>query len=355
MNREDLHLITNHPDAQGTALFRDFDCKDLGAVLSGLVDDVLDAQTRHAAERHLVACAGCTARVEEAERFNDLLAEGIHVSDSLPEGFADAVLAATTRRDRFVFRQPRWMAWSGWMAAAATFLLAASLLYFDNRNTARNDGLTPGGVGNSGIAGANRNNNDAAPPSRGWDDYYASADQFRSQVRNPVIPKTVAASAMMHTVVNPRGEGGGGIAANGGDAGDAMTVSNTSGLEEESSVSIAPAPQAGLSRDDQDTLYATANVLDHLFDFDVTSLRVAEQMREIVVYDELLARLADVRSRVKPEDRMKLGAAESMLYRVVNGPVSVDDLAQMKDDAARLELIPHLERLIGHTDPRNSM
>ena len=44
------------------------DCTDIKAMLSGLVDDELDAPTRHQAERHLANCKACRSLVSEAER-----------------------------------------------------------------------------------------------------------------------------------------------------------------------------------------------------------------------------------------------------------------------------------------------
>ena len=341
MNHEDPNNQSATPPAPPAPVVREYDCKDVAAVLSGLIDDVLDSQMRHAVERHLAMCPPCADKIDEAERLNDTLADSIHVVDELPEGFADAVFASTTRRDRLVFRQPRWMAWSGWVAAAASLTLAASLFYMENN--------TPDPINVGGNSSENRE--DVRTDSVAAIQQYASflPQGVGSKVRGNVIPKPGGAD--IHTVVNVSNS-------QPIDVGAPATFTNEEGdivgppaaVEQE-----IPLRAFGLSIDDQDTLYQTATVLDMLFDFELTSLSVAERMRNIIVYDDLLNRLADVRKRLQPEDRLKLSAAEAMLYRVVNGPVSVDDLIEMRNDAGRMELIGHIERMIGHTDPDNSM
>ena len=76
---------------------RSMDCTDIKVLLSGLIDDELDAQTRHLAERHLAECTDCRNIMNEAEALTGFIAleaeEG--GAGALPEGFAGAVLSRT--------------------------------------------------------------------------------------------------------------------------------------------------------------------------------------------------------------------------------------------------------------------
>ena len=49
------------------------DCTDVKALLSGLVDDEVDGDVRHAAERHIAGCAGCRTLLDEAEALDALI------------------------------------------------------------------------------------------------------------------------------------------------------------------------------------------------------------------------------------------------------------------------------------------
>jgi len=68
-----------------------------------------------------------------------------------------------------------------------------------------------------------------------------------------------------------------------------------------------------------------------------------ERIRRIAEYDRLLPRLARLRANLAPQDRTAVIAAESVLYRVVRGPLSMEDVQIMRDDVSRLELARRLE------------
>jgi hypothetical protein len=102
------------------------DCKDIKALLSGLIDGELDEETRHSAERHLGDCASCRRVMDEAEGLDELVqtnARSLVDPRGLPAGFEDEVLSRTTRaHPRSYFQQ--WTTWTGWFAAAAALGLA---------------------------------------------------------------------------------------------------------------------------------------------------------------------------------------------------------------------------------------
>lgn len=112
---------------------RAMDCTDIKALLSGLIDDRLDAETRHSAERHLAECETCRALIDEAEAIDALvLAEANIVNDAASaEAFEAAVLSRTVHADA---RRPgRWTSLAGWIAAAAALALAGSIWVMDRR------------------------------------------------------------------------------------------------------------------------------------------------------------------------------------------------------------------------------
>ena len=120
------------------------DCTDIRALISGLVDDELDASRRHLAERHLAECAECRAAVGEMETLNQVghaAAQRHLVPESLPDGFAGAVLSrtvyATGSRGG---RKAGWLNWLGWMAAAAALFLAVLIWAMDNQPPTATDG-----------------------------------------------------------------------------------------------------------------------------------------------------------------------------------------------------------------------
>src|SRR5687767_3970761 len=113
-----------------------FDCQDIKALLSGLVDGELDQEKRHHAERHLAECKPCRNLVDETERLNEMVAldaQRLLWPIGLPAEFEDRVLRRTLYADAYQFAGRRWTSWLGWVAAAAALLLAASIWLIDRQ------------------------------------------------------------------------------------------------------------------------------------------------------------------------------------------------------------------------------
>ena len=69
------------------------DCADIKALLSSLIDDEVDPETRHLTERHISGCSSCRSLMNEAESLDRLIAlDGELPFDQLPVGFEDSVL-----------------------------------------------------------------------------------------------------------------------------------------------------------------------------------------------------------------------------------------------------------------------
>ena len=49
------------------------DCTDIKVLLSGLIDDEVDADTRYRAERHVAECDACRRALDDAEALSQLL------------------------------------------------------------------------------------------------------------------------------------------------------------------------------------------------------------------------------------------------------------------------------------------
>ena len=105
------------------------DCTDIKALLSGLVDGVVPDGQRHVAERHLAGCGTCRGLLDEAEAVNRLIVLDAESGgrDGLPPGFMAAVLDRTVHAATHDRGRGGWTSWLGWLAAAASLLLAASL------------------------------------------------------------------------------------------------------------------------------------------------------------------------------------------------------------------------------------
>jgi hypothetical protein len=115
---------------------------------------------------------------------------------------------------------------------------------------------------------------------------------------------------------------------------------------------MTPARPAGagpaisaVSRDDSETLSSAALLMSMLSQSDLTSFADAEQIRRIVEYDELLPRLAEARDRLPETDRQLVLVAESMLTRIVFGPLAMEDVRDMHDTVRRLDLARRLESI----------
>ena len=117
----------------------------------------------------------------------------------------------------------------------------------------------------------------------------------------------------------------------------------------------AMAQRGTLSIDDSDTLHAASVLLDLLADSDLRDFADIERAREIAVYDEMPQRLADVRSRLHPADRAAVMAAESILLRIVNGPLDMNDARLLRDSVASLNLAAQVGAIGSGRDAATSM
>jgi hypothetical protein len=272
-------------------------------MLSALVDDRADHASRHRAERHLAECASCRKLLDEAERAEALLAaslDGSGAAQSLPEGFEAAVLARTVYGAGR--RGPGGLTtWLGWMATAASLMLAVSIWVLDWR-----PGATPA---DSGVG----------PVAEGT---YTLGPERRSWLHEGDIPP----DALWHLV---------------GDRAERQPPHGGS------------APGAGdaqvLSRSESETLESAALMLALLQRADAASFTDLEDVRRATEYDDLLERMAAARRTLSPEHRPLVLAAESILYRVVHGPLTLDDARELREAARRLEISRRLGELGSRT------
>jgi hypothetical protein len=256
-----------------------FDCTDIKAMLSALIDGAMREPQRHAAERHLAQCAACRAILGQAERNDELLALAAAHGGELPSGFEQQVLARIANPGA---AGARFRSWLGWIAAAASLGLAGSLWVLERAG----DRATP--------------DRDVLVAGMG----YQPGPELRSSIRSN--PTEIVIQAPVYR--------------------------------------DAPAPR-GLSRDAAETLDSASRLLAMLARGGEGSFATVEQVRRIAEYEELLPRLSRTRGDLDAGDRPAVLAAESLLYRVVRGPISLDDLDEIRRSASRLELQQRLESL----------
>jgi anti-sigma factor RsiW len=264
------------------------DCTDIRAMLSALVDDELDAARRHAAERHLAGCAACRTLLDEAEGIDALgaAAAGREDRSPLPAGFEDDVLRRIAGDP---VPAPRsWTSWLGWVTAAAAVLLLGVVWWLDG-SSAPAPGPEPV----------------RQPPARStW-----IRPVVNEVAQYPAsVPTRAAQQALASSVGSP------------------MTISS-------------------LTRDDAEALEGAALLLGMLDRADADDFGTVERVRAAIEYDELLPRLAVARADLPVEHRLTVLAAESVLYRVAGGPLSADDVGEIQDAIARMDLEQRIETL----------
>ena len=282
------------------------DCTDIKVLLSGLIDDELEVETRHVAERHLAVCAACRDLVGEVEAVNQLIAADttkLYGHEDLPGGFMNAVLGRTIAEDR---RRSAgaWVNWIGWLAAASCLLLAVSAwLMQDGRLESQ------------------------------------KRRQQLSVIDSIPQPTIRSASYLQSTVYH----GGTSLA-------DLLPDS-----EPGDSTAQALRSEPTVTRDDAETLDSASLLLEMLLMADHNSFSDVEQIREIVMYDEMLDRLATARVRLEPMDRTAVFAAESVLLRIVNGPLSSDDVRDLQETVRRSDLPSHLDSMSARWQPHATL
>ena len=285
------------------------DCTDIKALLSAIVDDQLDGETRHDVERHFSGCEGCRALISRAESLDSLIAAEANTALSgsmiTPE-FEGAVLAQTVYAKPIGRVGNRAITFGGWFAAAASIALASAIWFFDQ----------PGPVESHesqliAIKPAASNRNVPAGLRRS---FVTTDPQPREMFRRPAARATT------------------------------VSLSTPTGADHSNGRAIQrPEPATMLAASDRDTLANAALVLEMLKDADTSSFADVEQVRRIVVYDDLLPRLERTRSRLSDEEKFTLSVATRLISRAVNGPVSIDDVKAMRDDISDLKLTQQIE------------
>jgi anti-sigma factor RsiW len=284
----------NDPDKTST-----LDCLDLQALLSTLLDGALDGDRLHQVERHLAGCDACRRLVGDAEIANDALAAQARLDASLglPEGFEGAVLSRTVYG-----RGPRLsetlMTWGGWLAAAACVILAITIWAMDRRPGVP---LETGAGGRVAIAPDAAAAFDTVSIARSFT-FDESAE--RAGFRRPEAIPSLSASW------NPPS---------------------------------APARRAEVSRDDAETMYATALLMSEIADLDPGDADRLDRVRQIALYDELVPRLAAARQRLGPDPA--LFAAESVVRSVLIDGSAPEDLEFLREQAESLRLFEHLNAI----------
>jgi anti-sigma factor RsiW len=326
-------------------MMQPMDCTDIKVVLSGLLDDELDTQRRHAAERHVADCADCRRLVDEIESATLLVAADVEreVPARLPEGFEGAVLSRTV----FDHSAPsRTIAgsvtnWFGWLAAAACLFLAITIWVMDRRPGAvlgpSGDEIAPPPhqpsaralylpVGRSSII------EDAAVPGEAAVGAKNPTDRVEAIPASPEMPE-LAPVHVDHMVSGfipsqmPRGPS--------------------------RAESVAAGPQ--LSRADAEALYAAGLALARLASGETGSFARVEEVRRIAEYDRLLEGLNTAKRNLTPVDRGPVLAAESVLWRIVNGPVSLADLDDLRSTVREADLPDQLMKLSESVEPLLSL
>ena len=110
-----------------------------------------------------------------------------------------------------------------------------------------------------------------------------------------------------------------------------------------------------ISRDDCETLDSVSLALAMLAQADDRSFADVEQVRRITEYDHLLPRLADVHHNLPVADRPAVLAAESVLYRVVRGPLDLDEVREIREAIAHLNLVGRIDAISGRWTTASSL
>lgn len=309
-----------------------FDCTDIKATLSGLIDDQVDADTRHLAERHLSECAACRGLVSEAEGLDELIAmDAAELAPRrLSDGFVDGVLNRTVYARMYEQAGWSWTNWLGWVAAAASLCLAASIWFLDRQ-------ARPSSTDRSLTAHSDA----GAAPTRGMN--AADASGLRSWTYDDGLePGAIIRTASIDSEFDL-------------DDATRLAIDEQLALAQPARALERVAQSPAITPEDSDTLHATALLLDMVADSDLTDFADIERVREIASYDQLPQRLADVRSRLRPADRAAVMAAESILLRIVNGPMDLGDLRLLHDTVASLNLAAQIGAISGGRDAATSM
>jgi hypothetical protein len=279
------------------------DCNDIKALLSGLMDGQLDPPRQHEAERHLASCADCRRLIDRAEQVEFSLNRTMQAraGDPLPTGFVEFVLGQTSRSPSL--RPGRWTNYFGWVAAAASLVLAMTIWVMDRRSFIRQDAAHQlGGSGSTNPTTSHSVVPTVYTPGR-------ELQSFVLDVNAAGLPQSFVGEQPSDRDATPVVE--------------AVAVSHAHSL---------------LSRSDGDALMTASMLLDHLSRSSERSFASAERIRQAAEYEQIVPQLRDLRDRVAASDRAIVYAAETVLQKLADGPLSMQDLAQLRQTVAALRL-----------------
>jgi hypothetical protein len=286
-------------------------------------------------------CKSCRELLDQAEAAEAMVAASIAAlgdADPLPDQFESTVLARTIYADRHG-AHGRLMNWFGWLAAAAALALAVSIWVMDRRTIFR-----------------------GPAPEFARADAYQVGPGLRSYTRDGVGSPdersldSAVASGSDATQVQP-------ASYHGPDPFSFVELNRLSMMpawsgpsSQQTEARAADLSRAhALSRDDSETLDDVSRLMMMLAQSPDQSFVEVERIRRIAEYDRLLPRLARLRANLAPQDRTAVIAAESVLYRVVRGPVSSEDVREMRDTVSQLELARRLEAIGNRWSPASSL
>lgn len=289
---------------------KSLDCTDIKALLSALIDDCVESDTRHLAERHLADCKSCRTLIDETEAAEAMVAASVGdlaPLDTLPDGFKANVLARTVYADKKSYHPQRWTTWLGWLAAAASLALALTIWVVDNSGNLSSPKST--------VARNDAPTNDIAlddeSPQGSFNTYVAddSRASFADLNRITMMPASLRRT----------------------------------------SVFSKPTSQIStLSIDEIDTLDQTAQLLMMLAQAPELSQTLMERIARIVKYDELLPKLSKLRAKLAQEDRSSIYAAELLLQRILQDSVEIQDVQEMRKAINELNLPSHLDKIASY-------
>lgn len=358
--------MTNHDHTNPNHETHDMDCQDVMAVLSGLLDDEVPGDIRHSAERHMAGCGNCATRLNEAESLDAMvLAAAEDAYTELPQGFMDAVFNETTRAQPAPVLRPihRIMAYSGWFAAAAAVTFAA-FIWTGNQNATEYDPIEiAGDIINPGPTSGMTSGDTRSATRSAFSGSYRLGPEVISVTYDGGLPDNFSndpgrfTDTEFHSVsfddptpVHPLGSVG--------DRQIMDAIQRDAGARQ--AVSIpgdrpAATIRTSLNQADQELLDQLTSVLEMLVNADDTTFQPIEQARRIAEYDNLLGRLGGLRERLSPTERYTIFAAESILSKIVHGPLDIGEVRDLRNAIRTLNLVGQLDLLTGRWNRSNAL
>lgn len=301
----------------GNRAMRSMDCTDIKVLLSGLVDDEVDGETRHTAERHIAECTTCRDLIDQAEALNALIVSDATsaVDGGLPPDLVGNVLSRTVRAEPVHAdhrRGPHGItSWLGWLAAAAALLFTFSSRLMNGSSTPARTALAPAP---SQVARDTARDTSAGDPTAR--DAFARSNKVTEQ--STVRTASYIQSSIYEGNVPPFLDSG--------------------------------AEPAGMLREDAEAFDSTSLVLEMLIEVDLEDADRLREIREIADYDELLPRLAAARERLDAQDQIAVLTAETALVRLLEGPLTPANLEDLRSAVRRSDLHGQLSRLSARWD-----